>query len=1748
MLAKEPDLQLTSHCDLEETSFPEDAILRVENAYTSTDIQTEESDPLRTEVASFADEVDFRYLAALESAIQQQEFRVELSNLSAPLSTIFESDEENSRDGYTSRRKQFASYLRHAQNNRELKARQERSRKNSAIVSALRVQTFLSPTDETEEVAHSASTKTTNLDLDPCSLSDYWERLGPHEGLGYGTTVTRYAQMQELKEWVAAPPKRLSGSASRAKRRADDAHAKILSHSPDSDDQRVAVFTAATFDAQDQRVPLIVQMDKSAFDKLSDAQVAALAASTTSEEVRAAVDSGTTVTITNIPPSKLERFDVNGRKFIKGFDGRVTESLGEGVIVGSMLNGDKVPKPIIIPKAQCVPNAPTNLLSVSNMTKMSYEFHFTKARSWIVTPDLDVIELEEKNGLYWITWRPVPMQSTAAATETVEADIASSQPRDATIACAEPGAPYEDELDEPLSEDALSNGGLHDELSTEHSTRSNLSCHKLGFDTTNLSGGSTTVSLLHRRLGHFSNRSLTKLAKDHNIKVEKGDEDRLICTSCAKCKAHSFPVPKNREQETRESFKTPFARVWTDLKGKVSKDLYGNKYLITFTCDHTRFTRVYFMKRKSEAVDKLRLYLGWVERMGFSVQQVNCDGGGEYTSGEKAKHLGRFETACEEAKVEIQFTSPYTPSQNGVSERLNRTIIEGVRTMLHDSALSHRLWSFAAEHFIYVRNRLNHPAAKSSDGKPITPYEMVYGRTPSYSNLRVWGSDAYVLKHNQAKGTFEPKANSQIFVGISPQRKGWLVMDPLTHAVRTSTHCGFDENFEGRRDHLTGLDMRIKTPRHFPNKSSLELAQKVRELYEDGSALSFDCELKCRFNEKNEVRFYELEQAFQNLILAKDFLASELQPMLKPHIHHKYSKGRKRKISKKFSVEELKGINKRYSSPEFTERLKDKQCTILPAPTDQPSPPKPTHVPSPDALESPSLDSDDVSYPMADDREHEQQRPRRSARVQVSTNPVSPTAPQPSTAPDQRIPVPVRELPVGQPQQISAEDKQFLEYALALDLPLRFVQQNQKRGASRQRYERYKRATTLRDAKLMGGTWSEIKWDYERGFIDFTPTAERATHADLIEEWLQRDIAISATATISDSGDMIFSHPFNSNSPEEVFRTELAGIGLEFVEQLSHRAQRYLTASLSGKTLTEYAHSCASRIIFKDPLTYKEAMEGPNAEDWQKAMAEEIDSLIKLGCFELVPKSEAQRHGKLVKSKWVYKTKVDEHGNIERRKGRLVAKGFTQIPGQDFFETYSPVFSYTTFRTSLALAAQNDWYISQFDIKNAFIQQKLDVEHLHLAIPQGMSQFMPDGKTPASLRLNQSIYGLKQSSRLLYERMKRFLTKLGFKTCISDKCCFTRGTGSSQQMVLVYVDDILFFNHKSDTSGREQFNKVLADEFVLSPWTKGEANWILNCKVNRNWEEGTISVSQEVAITKLLSRFGIGEHDKSSIPMRSDLKLRKANDEEVVSSREFEYSGLVGALLYLSLTCRPDIAQAVGVLSRYMARPSREHCDAALLVLKYLNGTKTHQLTYRRDGNSAPHIFVHTRKSKFTLDNTDKCEDSPPLLRAYADADLAGDVDSRRSTNGNAIMLAGGIVHWQSKLQSVTALSTAEAETYASIEAVKTLVHLRLLLRELGLTQKEPTVVYEDNAAAISLATGTEQSKRARHYQMKVAWICEHYDRGTFVYEKVTTKQQLADIFTKALPRDDFERYRNWMGVLSPHDLKYDGYESSVLK
>ena len=155
----------------------------------------------------------------------------------------------------------------------------------------------------------------------------------------------------------------------------------------------------------------------------------------------------------------------------------------------------------------------------------------------------------------------------------------------------------------------------------------------------------------------------------------------------------------------------------------------------------------------------------------------------------------------------------------------------------------------------------------------------------------------------------------------------------------------------------------------------------------------------------------------------------------------------------------------------------------------------------------------------------------------------------------------------------------------------------------------------------------------------------------------------------------------------------------------------------------------------------------------------------------------------------MFKVKRNADGSVQRFRARLVAKGFTQVPGSDYYETYSPVFSYTSLRTVLAIATDRDMQLDQWDLKNSFIQQKIDVDHLYMECPDGYSKVLPDG-SPAALHCLQSIYGLKQSSRLLHQRLSTFLISKGFKQLISDQCVYTKGSGDNQLIVCTWVDDI----------------------------------------------------------------------------------------------------------------------------------------------------------------------------------------------------------------------------------------------------------------------------------------------------------------------------------------------------------------------
>ena len=157
---------------------------------------------------------------------------------------------------------------------------------------------------------------------------------------------------------------------------------------------------------------------------------------------------------------------------------------------------------------------------------------------------------------------------------------------------------------------------------------------------------------------------------------------------------------------------------------------------------------------------------------------------------------------------------------------------------------------------------------------------------------------------------------------------------------------------------------------------------------------------------------------------------------------------------------------------------------------------------------------------------------------------------------------------------------------------------------------------------------------------------------------------------------------------------------------------------------------------------------------------------------------------------------------------------------------------------------------------------------------------------------------------------------MGFTQLLSDQCVFSKGSGDSQIIVCTWVDDIILASKRENQAARVEFDRALRSEFEVSPWTSGEAGWILNMNVQRNWDAGTLHLSQPGAVEKLAARFGLDGREgyAPKVPMDPNLKLTKPSEDKKVPVSQFDYQAAVVAwkLLYLSLTVRPDIAQSVG--------------------------------------------------------------------------------------------------------------------------------------------------------------------------------------------------------------------------------------------
>jgi hypothetical protein len=523
------------------------------------------------------------------------------------------------------------------------------------------------------------------------------------------------------------------------------------------------------------------------------------------------------------------------------------------------------------------------------------------------------------------------------------------------------------------------------------------------------------------------------------------------------------------------------------------------------------------------------------------------------------------------------------------------------------------------------------------------------------------------------------------------------------------------------------------------------------------------------------------------------------------------------------------------------------------------------------------------------------------------------------------------------------------------------------------------------------------------------------------------------------------------------------------------------------------------------PNAFREAVTSEDKAFWIAAIKKEMGSVEYKQVMRIIRRRNIPAGRRTIKARWVFNIKRKADGTVERYKARLVAKGFLQRYGQDYLETFAPTPSFTSIRMLANIALQNSWGMDHMDVATAFLEGDLEEwERIYMEAPPGYF-LSPD----EVFELHKCLYGLKQSARKFNKKIDKILKQHGLQQSTADKCVYLSYNKNNEltSAVAVHVDDIL-------VTGEEKLVKkikaTLHKAFTMKDL--GQLSWYLG--VRFTWKDNAVYLSQEAYAKDVLERHRMDRSNPRDTPADSG-KLRKPAGEITQEERRWldsrdktttTFRQSVGSLRYLADRTRPDITYAVGQLARHMQDPRREHWIAVKQVFAYLHKTQHFGLRYVRTPDKA-------------------------AVMGWSDSDWAQDPDDRSSTSGYVFTQAGGAISWSSTKQSVIARSSAEAELIALDQCAREALWLRKLEHDLR-TTNGPTIIREDNEAAIAISEKNQRTKRTKHIDVKYFAVCKDVANGSFKINPVKSADNVADTFTKGLGRIKFREFRQAMGVV----------------
>jgi hypothetical protein len=1227
----------------------------------------------------------------------------------------------------------------------------------------------------------------------------------------------------------------------------------------------------------------------------------------------------------------------------------------------------------------------------------------------------------------------------------------------------------------------------------------------------------TDAELWHQRLNHASNKRLNFIRVNHlSIDALKDQKElttgkRHHCDACGMCKTtHLGPTRDpgsshqilqkqiNKEADAQMYFnidqplraqrsvprlptdqtprqlsrqQTPkLSKFCMDLHGPMpTQSIHGTRYFLLITDYNTRYRWIYLLIEKSDTIGMLQhQFIPYIKtlrsKQGIQTPIVfRSDNGGEFKS-------NKMTTLLQQEQIEQSFTTPYTPHTNGIAERSNRTILEAGAAMMMHMEVPTNLWDYALQYAVFVENRLPSDAL----GNKSTPYFELFGVRPSLAFLRTFGCISYhVLPSTQ---------QSQQPLGNRAERGRFLGFDCVDNGDST------------RKIFYSIADKTIKV---------------VRDLHYNEYPTPIRHDASTQFDILNDLT--PLTDVPPNPVP---------QPVPEPEMIPTVAENPAHELAPAFSTR----------STRAAQRLHEEQSI-------QPDQPILTVDSIDSGASSDDGDSDleslsDVSMKSkvtindnTDVQEFHSKDPVNTVRQQI------PTLDNDAFSINSDISIDSFDL------NASADNNDSTEYSMNMssdDLDQRSIAMTDMSIDLNSLDS--DTSSSIINMNVEADEQSEADSQSEQSSIASTPeplTADQRKYTfHSTGKYLECHVASAPT-------ESHYRHAYSQNKyyckpqrdfanhilrDERLDRLKAGSIGTfdSMSEGMQKSHMKGITKALNRliaetPTLPNVSFADAlnvtansgqpAQIINLDSPLMQDALNHSDdniRQKWHAAFNEEIDHLFDLGCFE---STDSLPHGKKPTGyKFVFKIKPDKF------KVRLTFKGFQQVYGSEFTDTFAPTVQLSLARFLLALITHTGAYAQLVDIKAAFPNADLpeDID-LYMKIPAEVRTRRAETGNPIPqsheyFRLRKALYGMKQASREWYRTLSGKLLSYGYTRAHCDSCLFTMFNTTDNSWLMIYVDDMLVAG--SSQEAIDYLVQSLKQDFELtvSPLTR-----FLGMDINYDRQNRVMTIDQERYVNAVCEKhikinsalFEKYKFDKTRIqtPMEHRKKIvpRKADEKKCNPT---DYRSLLGAMQYLSLATRLDITYAVNQCCRVMSDPSVDHLKCALRILAYLQ--------------QHPHLGIKYDANALTAQQFEHG------FHAYADADHGGDDLTLTSRSGVILLACGGPVMWSSKQQKEpSGNGTAASEVKALFTATQEIAFIRGVMDTLGHPFNRPTVLHTDSTSAETFTHGN--TSRMKSLRIQYAEYEHHVSTGAVRMQHVSTADMLADIHTKSLDPQTFK-------------------------